>query len=109
MDRVAMARAYYRALDEHDYEGLADLLAPTFCHDRPDRTIEGREAFVRFMREERPQTETSHPVDGVYTGSSGVTVAGRLLDRNGDLIVAFVDAFSFELEAITRIETHTRV
>lgn len=108
MDRVAAARAYYRALDEHDYERLAGLLAPTFVHDRPDRTIEGRDRFVRFMREERPQTETSHPVATVYTGPDGVVVEGNLLDSDGDRIASFADAFTFEGEVIGEIRTYTQ-
>jgi ketosteroid isomerase-like protein len=122
---VEQARAYYRALDEGDYELLAALLADGFVHDRPDRTTEGRERFVRFMREERPQTDTTHPVDTVFEAdgseqSSGlrpssdqqsdgsVAVRGRLLDADGTQIVAFVDVFEFSDGRITRIETYTR-
>ncbi|ACV46878.1 MULTISPECIES: nuclear transport factor 2 family protein [Halomicrobium] len=107
MDRVATARAYYRALDEHDYDLLSDVLAPDFVHDRPDRTIEGRERFVRFMREERPQTDTSHPIATIYTGASTVAVEGRLLNSDGAEITQFVDVFAFEDGVIGRIRTHT--
>ncbi|MDS0260393.1 nuclear transport factor 2 family protein [Haloarcula sp. S1CR25-12] len=102
------ARAYYRALDEGDYELLSTLLAGGFRHDRPDRTIEGRERFVRFMREERPQTDTTHPVDAVYRDDDGVAVRGRLLDADGERIVGFVDVFEFAAERIERVETYTR-
>jgi len=118
---VDQARAYYRALDEGDYDLLAALLARDFAHDRPDRTLEGRERCVRFMREERPQTDTTHAIDAVFEGggkphgaSSGrrpdgaVVVRGRLLDAGGDLIVRFVDVFEFADERIARIETYTR-
>lgn len=110
MERTAVARAYYDALDEHDYERLADLLASDFVHDRPDRTIEGRDRFVQFMREERPQTDTSHPIDGVYAREGGVGVAaeGRLLANDGGLIAGFVDVFSFEGDRIEKIRTYTR-
>ena len=108
MELTGTARAYYRALDEHEYDLLADLLSSDFTHDRPDRTIEGRDRFVRFMREERPQTETSHPIDGVYEREQGVAVEGRLLDADGELIVCFVDLFSFEGESIDGIRTYTR-
>ena len=40
------AREYYRAIDEGDYAALSDLIADGFVHGRPDRTIEGREAFI---------------------------------------------------------------
>jgi ketosteroid isomerase-like protein len=108
MDQATAARAYYRALDEHDYDLLTDVLAESFAHDRPDRRIEGRERFVRFMREERPQTDTSHPVDGVYTGETGVVVEGRLLDGDGEQITTFADAFSFVDGEIDLIRTYTK-
>jgi hypothetical protein len=66
MAAAARAREYYRTLDEHDYERLRALLAPEFVQERPDATLEGRERFVRFMRDERPRTDTSHAVDAVY-------------------------------------------
>lgn len=121
---VEQARAYYRALDGGDYERLAALLAEDFVHDRPDRTIEGRERFVRFMREERPQTDTSHPVDAVFEAEGGgrpegletsgqrpegtVAVRGRLLDADGERIVGFVDVFEFAADRVQRVETYTR-
>lgn len=108
--RTEVARAYYRALDGDDYDLLADLLAPGFRHVRPDRTLEGRERFVRFMREERPTRDTSHPLDGVYRqqAGEGVVVRGRLLDPEGDLIVRFVDVFSFDGADIAEIRTYTQ-
>ncbi|WP_336336162.1 nuclear transport factor 2 family protein [Haloarcula brevis] len=114
------ARAYYDAIDGDDYDRLASLLAPSFVHDRPDRTIEGRERFVRFMREERPQTDTTHPLDGLYcresdgaatddgTAPAEVVARGRLLDADGERIVGFVDVFTFAGDDIERIETYTR-
>jgi len=138
VDREAMARSYYRALDEDDYGTLADLLAPEFVHYRPDRTIEGRDRFVRFMRDERPMKATSHPVDAVYatgaarsgrgddgdsnggessdgggagngdSGTGEVAVRGRLLDPDGDPVVSFVDVFSFADGAVETIHTYTQ-
>ena len=108
--RTDAPRAYYRALDEDDYELLADLLAPGFRHVRPDTTIEGRDRFVRFMREERPVRDTSHAVDGVYRRADGgeVAVRGRLLAPDGGRMARFVDVFSFEGGAIAEIRTYTR-
>lgn len=105
--RTERARAYYRALDEDDYELLAELLAAEFVHRRPDRTINGREEFVQFMREERPVKETSHPIDAVYTATDcdEVAVRGRLLGPDGDEITGFVDVFTFEGSDISRIQT----
>jgi len=107
--RAETARTYYRALDGDDYEVLADLLAPGFRHVRPDTTIEGRDRFVRFMREERPVRDTSHPVDAVYDRRDGgeVAVRGRLLDPDGTRMVQFVDVFSFEDGAVAQIRTYT--
>jgi ketosteroid isomerase-like protein len=107
-DRETTVRAYYAALDGHDYERLDDLLAPGFTHDRPDRTIEGVDAFVRFMREERPMSDTSHPIDAVYEDGDEVAVRGRLLDADGDRIVSFLDVFSFEGDDVASIRTYTR-
>jgi ketosteroid isomerase-like protein len=107
MDAESTARAYYRALDHGNYDALADLLAPGFVHDRPDRVFEGRDRFVRFMREERPQTDTSHPVDAVYRTDGNVAVRGRLLDADGDPITRFVDVFSIDGSRIERITTYT--
>ncbi len=126
-DRRDRALSYYEALDGGDYEGLSALLAEEFVHDRPDRTLEGRERFVRFMREERPRTDTVHAVDGVYgptaasDGEDGpadaeVVVRGRLLasgteaasDAEDSLLVAFVDVFSFAGDRIARVDTYTQ-
>lgn len=109
-DRTALARSYYEAIDGDDYDLLADVLTESFVHDRPDRTIEGRARFVRFMREERPQTDTTHPLDAVYADETGdeVAVRGRLLGADGGEMVAFVDVFSFGDGAIARIRTYTQ-
>jgi ketosteroid isomerase-like protein len=116
---TTLARAYYRALDEHEYDRLASLLAPSFVHERPDRTIDGREQFVRFMREERPQTDTSHPIEKIYvpaaeassdkgTGAAvEVLVRGRLLSADGTEITAFVDAFTVAEGLLQRLRTFT--
>ena len=115
------ARAYYRALDDGDYDLLGTLLTESFVHERPDRTFEGRARFVRFMREERPQTETTHRVETVFEADGGeqadspgqrsagaVAVRGRLLAADGAQIVAFADVFEFTGKRIARIETYTR-
>jgi len=105
---VEQATAYYRAIDDDDYALLSALLVEEFVHDRPDRTIEGRDRFVQFMRDERPQTDTTHPVNGVYQQQSGdgVAVRGRLLGPDGDPIVGFVDVFEFADGRIRRLETY---
>ncbi|WP_436907936.1 nuclear transport factor 2 family protein [Halosimplex marinum] len=123
-DRAAeRARSYYRALDEGDYDALATLLDEGFVHDRPDRTIDGRDRFVRFMREDRPQKDTGHRVDAIFAargdtggrdadGTAGtdrerVAVQGRLRAADGSEITGFVDVFSVAEGRIERIETYT--
>lgn len=106
------AREYYRALDSHAYDDLAEFLAPEFTHYRPDRTIEGRELFVTFMREKRPMKDTSHEVRAVYTGEAGAAVRGRLLRSDGEALFGFVDCFEFvdgaENREITSIKTYSQ-
>jgi ketosteroid isomerase-like protein len=103
------ARAYYEALDSHDYDRLESLLAPGFVHDRPKMTLDGRDRFVQFMREERPDTDTTHPIDRIYRteDANELAVRGRLLGKNGERLTGFVDIFSFDAEKIVRIQTYT--
>jgi len=108
MDRTATARAYYEALDDGEYDRLADLLTADFSQSRPDRRFDGRDRFIQFMREERPQTDTAHPIDDVFEHSDGVAVEGRLLGSDGGLIAAFVDVFSFDGDRIAEVRTYTR-
>ena len=121
MSRETTVRAFYSAIDAGDDDALAALLAPRFVHDRPDRTIDGRTAFVRFMREERPRTDTEHAVDAVYVESDGagrtggVVARGRLLGDDGAELFGFVDAFEFATatggdgdgDPIVRLTTYT--
>ncbi|TKX85855.1 nuclear transport factor 2 family protein [Halorubrum sp. SS5] len=105
-DPAALARAYYDALDAGEYDRLASLLDPDFVQRRPDRTFEGRERFVAFMRDERPNTDTTHAVDGVYPSGPGVAVRGRLLDTDGEVLFAFVDVFDAAGGRLTTLETY---
>lgn len=107
MEPATLARRYYRSVDRGDYEGLAGLLDPAFTHYRPDRTIEGRAAFVAFMRDERPDTDTSHEIDAVYTGEEGVAVRGRLRRSDGSEWFRFVDAFRVDGGALVECRTYT--
>jgi ketosteroid isomerase-like protein len=109
-DHTERARTYYRALDGHDYELLASLLAPEFVHERPDMTLDGRERFVEFMRDERPVTETRHEIRTTFTpdgaGSTRVAAEGRLLDAEDVCLTGFVDVFTLDGGQISRIETY---
>jgi len=117
-ERAETARTYYRAIDDDEYDRLGEILSPGFVHDRPDRTLSGPDRFVRFMREERPMTDTTHAVDALYHGGGEadgtgrgedgeVAVRGRLLG-NGSVLFGFVDVFGFEDAAIERLRTYTR-
>lgn len=109
MDAATLAREYYDAIDAGDYDRLRGLLAAGFVHERPDRTIGGREAFVRFVREQRPDGDTTHEVEDVYSGPDDrVAVRGRLLRSDGREWFRFVDAFSVDGGVIDRIRTYTR-
>lgn len=111
MDGPALAREYYRAIDDGDYEALRDALAAEFVHRRPDMTIEGREEFVSFMRSDRPDTETEHVLDAVYEVREGGRVAaeGRLLKADGTVWFRFVDTFEISERGIRSIRTYTDV
>ncbi|HKJ59881.1 MAG TPA: nuclear transport factor 2 family protein [Halobacteriales archaeon] len=89
-----LARGYYESIDAGEYDRLAHLLEPTFRHVRNDRTIEGRAAFVRFMRDERPATDTTHEIQSVYRAADDdVAVQGQLLRADGSVWFGFVDVF----------------
>jgi ketosteroid isomerase-like protein len=119
MDPTALAREYYRAVDEGAYESLADLLAAEFVHDRPDRTLEGRERFVGFMRDDRPATDTTHDIEGVFVRETSpgernrgndvndVAVRGRLLRADGSEWFRFVDVFDVENDRLAHLTTYT--
>lgn len=101
-----LVRAYYAAIDAGEYDRLRSLLAPEFVQRRPDRTFDGRDRFVAFMRDERPDTDTTHVVDRVYPAGPGVAVRGRLLDADGDAVFAFVDVFDVTGGRLTALETY---
>ena len=106
-DGSSLARAYYDTIDEGAYEDLRALLADGFRHVRPDRTLEGPDTFVRFMREDRPMTDTTHVLETLYAGDGRVAVEGRLVRTNGGELFRFVDTFGFEGDRIGRVDTYT--
>jgi ketosteroid isomerase-like protein len=124
----ATVRAYYEAIDAQNYDRFADLLAPDVVHERPDRTIEGRATLVEFVREGRPNEDTSHEIRGVFAASDGfdsgdgtgrdenagadVAAEGRLLDSERNRMFEFVDVFAVGSEQtngrrIEEIRTYT--
>jgi ketosteroid isomerase-like protein len=107
MDAEALARGYYEAIDEGEYERLRELLDPHFVQERSDRTFEGRDEFVSFMRDDRPETDTTHEVEHVTTESDRVVVEGVLRRANGDLWFRFADAFAIEDGRLASLRTYT--
>ena len=103
----ATVRAFYGAIDAGEYDRLRGLLAPEFVHHRPDRTLDGRERFVRFMREKRPRTDTEHVLESVCVGGGEAFARGRLrADGDGDLF-GFVDVHRVNGDRITSLSTYT--
>ncbi|WP_338740327.1 nuclear transport factor 2 family protein [Haloplanus salilacus] len=100
-------RAFYAAIDDGEYDRLRDRLGPEFVHRRPDRTLEGRERFVRFMREERPRTDTEHVLDSVCVGEGEAFARGRLRAVGGDELFGFVDVHRIEGDRIASLATYT--
>ncbi|WP_435364999.1 nuclear transport factor 2 family protein [Haloarchaeobius sp. DYHT-AS-18] len=108
MDLAEPVATYYRALDEGAYESLRTALSPAFVQHRPDRTFEGRDSFVRFMREERPRSDTTHTVEAVYRNGTETAVRGQVVTDAGDVLVRFVDVFEIAEGEITALSTYTR-
>lgn len=107
MDAAALVRQYYGALDDLDYERLADVLASDFVQRRPDRTFEDRAAFVAFMREGRPNPDTTHDLESLLVDGDAVAVRGRVRD-DGTVLFEFADFFELEAGRIARLETYSR-
>ncbi|GAB7019551.1 nuclear transport factor 2 family protein [Halostagnicola bangensis] len=109
MDGDLLVRRYYGALDDHEYETLEEILDPAFVQRRPDRTFDGREAFVEFMRGERPNPDTSHELEELVVDEECGRVAarGRVLEGETELF-EFADFFEMADESIVRLETYSR-
>ncbi|MDY6764622.1 MAG: nuclear transport factor 2 family protein [Halobacteria archaeon] len=108
-DRV---RKYYTCLDRDLYDDLADILAQDMVHYRPDRTIEGRDTFISFMRDKRPLKDTTHEIESIYRklGSADQEIAVRgSLKQGDDALFEFIDVVSFDQDRrIKSIYTFTR-
>ncbi|WP_248895364.1 nuclear transport factor 2 family protein [Haloplanus halobius] len=109
-DAEATVRAFYAAIDDGAYDRLRELLAPEFVHHRPDRTLDGRERFVRFMREERPRTDTEHVVEAVAVAADRETVfvRGLLRAADGETLFGFVDVHRVGTAGIEALSTYTK-
>jgi ketosteroid isomerase-like protein len=107
MDQSTLVDDYYRCLDDDEYETLRSILHPEFVQQRPDRSFEGREAFVEFMQSGRPNTDTTHRVDTLLESAEGLAAAGRLFDAEGNEMFEFIDVFRFEEEQILAVDTYS--
>ncbi|WP_254864098.1 nuclear transport factor 2 family protein [Halovivax gelatinilyticus] len=107
-EALTLVRRYYAALDAHEYDVFETLLAPSFVQRRPDRTFEGRDAFVGFMRDDRPVADTSHDLAELFGTGDRVTARGRLVDATGEALFEFADVFEIDAGRIVRLETYTR-
>ena len=108
MDARSVVNGYYEALDEGRYEYLESILAPGFVQQRPDRTFDGREAFVQFMANDRPTTDTIHVLDSIVVDSDRAAVRGRLLDADDEALFEFADHFLLKDGQLVRLDTYTR-
>ena len=109
MDGVTLVREYYRLIDEKEYATLRELLGGDFTHRRPDMTIDGCDAFVEFMRDDRPDRETEHALEAVYEERDGDRIAaeGTLFRSDGTEWFGFVDSFVVEERRIRSVRTYT--
>ncbi|PSQ23273.1 ketosteroid isomerase [Halobacteriales archaeon QS_8_65_32] len=105
-DPETVARAYYAAIDEGRYDDLRGLLGSGFVHDRPDGNLGGPETFVRFMRDERPLTDTTHEIDGTYANGERIAVRGRLC-HDGGVLFEFLDVHTIEEGTLAHLRTYT--
>ena len=96
MDQSTLVSEYYRCLDEDEYETLRSILHPEFVQHRPDRSFDGREAFVEFMERGRPQTETTHSVESLLESTASLAAYGRLFDADDTELFSFIDVFRFD-------------
>lgn len=102
------AREYYRAIDAGDYDALREVLTEDFRQEREDLTLESREDFVTFMREDRPAKDTSHEVAAVFEREGAVAVEGRLRRADGSEWFGFVDVFAVADGRLAELTTYTR-
>lgn len=107
MDPATLARSYYEAIDEDEYDRLRELLLAEFTQERSDRTFESREAFVSFMRDDRPETDTTHEVEHVTADGDRVVVEGTLRRSNGEVWFRFADAFAIEDGRLASLRTYS--
>lgn len=104
---TTLTKKYYTALDDKNYDELAEIISRNFQHKRPDKTLEARD-FIEFMKNERPLKDTTHELNTVYQAEPNqVAVEGALKHQN-EVLFRFIDAFTIEDNRIQEIRTYTR-
>lgn len=99
-----IVKIYYRSLDNHKYDKLKDILYPEFTHYRPDRTIETRKSFISFMKNQRPNKNTTHKIDEIYTKKKEIAIKGQLQKNQNKKLFEFIDVFTFTQKTKTKIK-----
>ncbi|TQQ82588.1 nuclear transport factor 2 family protein [Halonotius terrestris] len=108
MERADRVSEYYRCLDDDEYDTLCSLLDPDFVQRRPDRSFDDREAFVSFMADERPVTDTTHEVVALCESTAGLAAYGELRGPDGDTLFEFIDVFQFAADGrIAALDTYS--
>lgn len=107
MDATELVRAHYEALDHDEYDRFESLLVPEFTHERPDRTLTGRDAFVEFMRHGRTLKDTTHELREIIVDGETAVAEGTLRDADGDELFTFADVHEFADGRIREIRTYT--
>ena len=108
MDAADRVAEYYRCLDADEYDTLRSLLDPEFVQRRPDRQFADREAFLTFMRSERPVSETTHEISAICASVRGQAAYGTLCDSDGEVLFEFIDVFAFGDDGrITELDTYS--
>ncbi len=107
MAATSLVREYYGAIDAAEYTVLAGILSRDFVQTRPDRTFEGRDQFIEFMRDERPITDAVHEITAVYPGHERIAVEG-VLTRGDEVLFGFVDVFHIVDLQIVELTTYTQ-
>lgn len=98
---------YYRVLDEDEYGRLQELLTEDFVHQRPDMTIDGRDEFLNFMANGRPEKTTTHEVNKLHSTNATVVVEGTLYKSSGEKWFSFADVHEIVDSQINMIRTYT--
>jgi ketosteroid isomerase-like protein len=100
----------YVAIDGDDLVALARLFQPTAIYERPAAPpLVGRDAIVRFYREDRKIASGRHTVDRIVVDGDAGAAWGSFVGRRVEgwtLELCFGDCFTFEAGAIRTRRSH---